>query len=274
MRMGLLLAIGGALLAACSPAQDQLDPAKAQNNAERFLSTLFPGEDVKGPICLPNEVVPGETQCHYSYQEDDGDWESGSLLCGNLGCREGAAPALVTAQVPSQGMDEEWLYWYALTTSGGISIELDFDDWKHKTPSAYRRGYYSSGYRPSSAAKTYYKNTYSAPISKSVGTKYSYTPTTKTTPGYKPPSTITRPVSTTTYTPKTVTSPAPAPKPTTGGSWGWGSSSKSTTTGSDSSYKPAPVTSPKPSYKPAPSSRSSGYGTSRSSGGYSSGRRR
>lgn len=264
MRVGLIIA--SAFLIGCSsnrqPQVPALDPATAQKQADLFLATLYPDEDINGPICLPNEVIPGETQCQFSYQDED-HWVVGSLLCGNTGCREGQAPAVVAqdqmppmTQAGGYAMDEEWLYWYSLRSMGGIEIELDFDSWKHKTPAAYRHGYYSHSFRPSAAAKTYYKKTYSTPISHSVSKGYSYSPSAKTSSGYKPAPVTSTPA----YKPSTTT-------PSSG--TGYKPSTSTTPT-----YKPSPAPSPKPTYKPAPSTRSSGYGTSRSTGGASSGGRR
>lgn len=248
------------------PVQSPLNVEMAQQHAATYLGTLFPGGEVHGPVCMPEEVVDGLTQCSYSLHSGT-EWLVGTLLCGNLGCREGEAPASVPPDLAPQmasaapvsgvapvvvqqsSVTDDWLFWYLLFNNGGTTHH--YHHWYDSTPSTYRSAYYSPGYRPTPASVNYYHTTYSAPVATSsrrfsAPTNSSLSrPAVKTTPG----------TGTSTRTTKTVTTPA-----------------KVTPTVKPVSSAPVPVASPKPvtvspkplpvAPKPAPTTRrSTGFGT-------------
>lgn len=225
----LLLASILALTACTSSSTAALDPAKAQQQAEKFTAEMYPGVAINGPICLPEEVIDHKTQCSFSFKQGE-DFKAGSLICGNGGCREGSAP-MVVAQDDRPGFgsgttgNNDWLMWYLLFSNGGTTHH--YHSWYDSTPAAYRGAYYSRGYRPPAQATSYYRSNYSKGVTSTTRSRYTPAPTTS-----RPSTTAPRP---------TTTSPASAPRPVS---------------------RPAPST-----------TRSSGYGTSRSRG-FSGGSRR
>lgn len=220
-----------------------LDPESAQFHAKNYLDTLLAAGTYRGPVCLPEAVVDGMTQCSYSMDTASGN-QIGTLLCGNTGCREGQAPAVIPQEIAPQqvatntsghsSISDDWLFWYLLYNNGGTTHY--YHSWYDSTPPAYRGAYYSTGYRPAPQTINYYHTTYSAPISRSsqrfVGSASSRTVTTAK------PSTVPKPTSglfgsspaktTPTKTTPISTAPKPLPKPAPKRSTGIGAPTRST----------------------------------------------
>lgn len=247
----------------------KLDVETAQLQAETYIKNLFPSTEVNGPVCMPEAVLDQYTQCSYSLPSGE-SWQVGTLLCSNLGCREGEAPAVVAADLAPQasstgshshGMSNDWLFWYMLYNSGGTRVY--YTSWYDSTPAVYRSAYYGVGYRPTVESRTYYTRTYAQPIRNVSTTRFSSVttgrpgvtrttvPTSRsvTTPTTNravttPSTSATRPVTTPT-TSRTVTPTTSRPAPTT-------SAPKPAPT------RVAPAPSPRPVSRPAPT-RSSGF---------------
>lgn len=230
-----------------------LNVETAQLQAETYIKNLFPGTEVNGPVCMPEAVVDQYTQCSYSMRSGE-SWQVGTLLCSNLGCREGEAPTVVAADVapPVQassghgGMDNDWLFYYMLLNSG--AVHGPYSVWYSSTPAVYRSAYYGVGYRPTIESRTYYTRTYSAPIRSTSTQRFSSVTTgrpgvTRTT---TPTTSRTTPA---TSTPRTTTPSTRSSAPTT-------STPRTTTPSTRSTPAPAPRAAPAP--RPAPS-RSSGF---------------
>ncbi len=252
--IGLTLALS---MVACgdsgaSSAPEYLNVEMAQLQADTFLKNLFPGMVVNGPVCMPEVVVDQMTQCSYSVQDGAG-WKVGTLVCGNTGCRSAGEPLPVrqemmpSATTSSAGhLDNDWLYWYLLYNNHSVGVY--YNSWYVATPPSYRMGYYANHIRPSPVSVNYYHTTYAPSVVQS-SQKYSspsYRAPTARSAGYRSPTTYRSPTGSVGTTPS-VSRPAPRP-----------------------SYSAPRPSAPKPSYsapRPSPrpsSSRSSGYGVSRS----------
>lgn len=242
------------------PAPPAFNPQQAQAQADIFLRTLYPGQQVNGPVCMPEAVVDGMTQCSFTTRlAGDGPLQVGTILCGNTGCREGEAPVVVQQDLlpPQQatgnttivqnhgGVDNDWLFWYLLWNNGATTHH--YHSWYTTTPVVYRSAYYTRGYVPAPAAVSGYRTNYSRAVTTSSSSKYSY----KSSGSYKttPPSSSykTTPSSSTSRTSGSTKTTSGSPKPTSSG------------------YKSTP--------KPAPS-RSSGFSSPSRSSGFRSGGRR
>ena len=268
--MVVMVACGGGNTTAVNEAE-VLNPAKANTAAQSFVGTLYANQNVKGPVCMPEAVVDGYTQCSFSYQEtasvsdattgesvDTKTTHVGTVLCNNNGCMEGDAPTMMAADMAPDGYAEtdghdsitdDWLFWYMLSNNGGTSY--GYNSWYSNTPSYGRSAYYSRTYVPTAQSRTYYTSSYSAPVKSASTTRYS----SKTASSKK--STGTTSKSTTGTTSKSTT--GTTSKKTTG-SGSTTTSSKSTGSRSTSTTK-----------KTSSSKKSSG---SRSSSRKSSGSRR
>lgn len=221
-----------------------LNVETAQLQAETYIKNLFPETQVNGPVCMPEAVVDQYTQCSYSMRSGE-SWQVGTLLCSNLGCREGEAPTVVAADVAPQaqasaggggGMDNDWLFYYMLLNSG--AVHGPYSVWYSSTPVIYRSAYYGVGYHPSVESRTYYTRTYAAPIRTSSTQRFS-----TVTAGRPGVSRTPVPSTSRSTTPSTSRSTTP-------------STSRSTPTTSTPRATPAPRVAPAP--RPAPS-RSSGF---------------
>lgn len=240
----------------------RLDVETAQLQAETYIKNLFPASEVNGPVCMPEAVVDQYTQCSYSLRDGEG-WQVGTLLCSNVGCREGEAPTTVAANLAPQAtaghshsMSNDWLFWYMLYNSGGTRVY--YSSWYDSTPPAYRSAYYGVGYRPTVESRTYYTRTYAQPIRSTSTTRFSTITTSRPNVTRSTPSTtrtVTSPVTPTTRTP--VTTPAPTRStpvvPATSRTV-----SPVTTPKTSTPTRVAPAPSPRPISRPAPT-RSSGF---------------
>lgn len=236
---------------------EPLDPGKANAAAQTYVSTLYADKGVKGPVCMPEAVVDGYTQCSFTYDETGTTSETptgdtvtttttkvATVLCNNNGCMEGDAPTMMSADIAPEtyasngghdSITDDWLFWYMLYSSGGTTHH--YHGWYDSTPHYGRTAYYSKTYTPTAKSTSYYKSSYSSTVKKSSTSKYS----SKTSPKKKA------------TTKKT-------------------STSKKTTT---SKTKSNSTTTTKKKTTTKKSNRSSGYGTKkRSSGSRSRSRRR
>jgi hypothetical protein len=238
------------------PSAPPFNPQQAQAQAETFLRTLYPNQKLNGPVCMPEEVVDGLTQCSFTTTLDGiGPLQVGTILCGNTGCREGEAPVVVQQDLlPAQqagsttvvqnhgGVDNDWLFWYLLWSNGATTHH--YHSWYTSTPVMYRGAYYSRGYVPAPAAVTSYRTNYSRAVTTNSSSKYSYKSSYKTTPASSSYKTTPTTTSRTTTGTKTTTTSSPKPS---------------------SSYRSTPKSAP---------SRSSGFSSPSRSSGFRSGGRR
>lgn len=168
---------------------EAFDPAKATLKGSEYVKALYGTKSPNGPICMPEAVANGYTQCSYTYTETDGTLKAGTILCSSTGCMDGeAAVTVASTDMPAQatgssGIDNEWLMWYLLFSNGGTSSH--YHTWYSSTPDYGRGAYYASGYTPSTASKSYYTSTYKAPVtsasSSKITTKTTYTSATTST---------------------------------------------------------------------------------------------
>jgi len=316
------LTLGALLLAGCSKDSNTttgstsgsaveetppLDPAKAAEHAKTFLATLFPDSDVNGPICLPEEVVDGYTQCSYTMaakvvEPAEGEESAapevkiGTLLCNNAGCMEGDAPALMAEEMAADAMaqanantnsggsgsthhyhhnsySDDWLFWYLLYNNGGTTYR--YNSWYDSTPVVHRTAYYSTTYVPSTDSVSSYRTNYGTSVRTNSTTKYATKTKTGRSSGYGNSS------GRTSGTNKSTTSSSSSNKSSGSSSSSSSSSSGSassasnnnsgSSSGSSSSNKPKSSGSSTSSNKNK--GRSSGYGSSRGRSSGSRGRR-
>lgn len=228
------LVICSLLLAACASEVEpeevakKFDPIKSQLQADTFVSNLFPEVEINGPICMPEAVVEDMTQCSYSMKLEE-RWQVGTILCNDLGCRQGEAPAVVPDEMAveatnntsggvSSGINNDWLLWYMLFSNGGTTHH--YNSWYNNTPPAYRSAYYSRTYTPSSDAVNHYKTNYSAGVSAGATKRYPVKSSSSSTSRTAPK---TSPIS----APKVTPSPRPISMPAPSRSSGFGRSTRS-----------------------------------------------
>lgn len=162
-----------------------LDIALATTQAEKYVDTLFATKNPKGPVCLSEASVGGKVECSFTYQEGE-ELQVKTVVCGNNGCSPGAPPsptavaALTQVPVNSAGeknITDDWLFWYLLmSNNAGVG---GYNTWYSSTPVYARTAYYTTSYRPTPEARTYYTTTYSKNVA--TGTSSRYTPVQATT---------------------------------------------------------------------------------------------